>query len=64
MAGLWRYLRLLMSSPRADARAAPILAAMLGTVLFLRPWRNRYVAPTLAGYLPLYGHLIRSGQVP
>ncbi len=37
---------------------------MLGTVLFLWPWWNRYVALTLDGYLPLYGHLIRSGQVP
>ncbi len=37
---------------------------MLGTVLFLWPWWNRFVALTLDGYLPLYGHLIRSGQVP
>lgn len=37
---------------------------MLGTVLFLWPWWNRYVALTLDGYIPLYGHLIRVGQVP
>ncbi|MBZ0090546.1 MAG: hypothetical protein K8H90_09230, partial [Thermoanaerobaculia bacterium] len=53
-----------MPPHRSVSRAAAILAAMLGTVLFLWPWWNRYVGLTLDGYLPLYGHLIRSGQVP
>ena len=37
---------------------------MLGTVLFLWPWWNRYVGLTLDGYFPLYGHLLLAGQVP
>ncbi len=45
-------------------RAAAIVGAMLGTGLFLLPWWNRYVGPTLDGYFPLYGHLILTGRVP
>jgi len=55
------------SAPAARSRwraLAAAVAAVLATVVLLRPWWNRHLGLSLDGYMPLYGHLILSGKIP